>query len=106
MISFDQFIGLLRSSLLDTKGVEVALNPHMPTHWLFMSEEEWQYFARIASFRLDFDVKQSALSNTSTILDLYYASVPRHEQFGCILANFPLSQLTKRAVSGQPAHLH
>lgn len=106
MISFDQFIGLLRSSLLDTKGVEVALNPHMPTHWLFMTEEEWQYFARIASFRLDFHVEKSALSNTSTILDLYYASVPRLEHFGCILASHPVSHLAKRATVGQSAHWH
>jgi hypothetical protein len=106
MISFDQFIGLLRSSLLDTKGVEVALNPHMPTHWLFMNEEEWQHFARIASFRLDFQVKQSALSSTSTILDLYYASVPRLEQFGCILARHPVSHFAKRAHSSQSAPWH
>lgn len=106
MISFDQFIGLLRSSLLETKGVEVALNPHMPTNWLFMSQEEWQHFARIAFVRLHFHVKQGALSNSSTILDLYYASVPRHQQFGCILARHPANRIAKRPPSDHPASWH
>lgn len=79
MISFDQFIGLLRSCLRDTKGVEVALGPYMLTCYLCMNRDEWQGFAAAAARRYQFEIEQCALSGSSTILDLYYASLSRSQ---------------------------
>ncbi len=76
MITFDQFLGLLRSSLLDTRGAEVVLSPYMLTTCLVMSQKDWQLFAESSLNRLQFDVNLEALSGSSTILDLYFASLP------------------------------
>lgn len=75
MVSFDQFLGLLRACLLDMKGVEVVLNPHMLTHCLFMSHDDWDRFSQAAVKRLHIDVERRALTRSSTILDLYFASI-------------------------------
>lgn len=75
MTSFDQFIGLLRSCLRESRDIEVALGPDMLTAYLFMSTEEWQRFAIAAFQQLSFHVEQRVLSNVSTIRDLYCASL-------------------------------
>jgi hypothetical protein len=79
MVSFNQFIGVLRACLLETKGIEVVLGPYMLTACLAMSHQDWQAFAKAGFDRLQFDIDLRALSGSSTILDLYFASIYRFQ---------------------------
>lgn len=106
MVSFDQFIGLLRSFLLETKSVEVALNPYMLTACLFMSHQEWQGFGWAAFQRLHFHVEQEALSNSSTILDLYFASIFRAQSDSSRAAQSLVFQPGQEIRLSKSARLH
>lgn len=77
MVSFDQFMGVLRERLLETKGIEVFLGPYMLTACLVMSHQDWQAFSKAAFDRLQFDIDLRTLSGSSTIVDLYFASMYR-----------------------------
>lgn len=79
MVSFDQFLGVLRACLLETKGAEVVLGPYMLTACLVMSHGDWQDFAKAVFDRLQLDIDLHALSGSSTISDLYFASINRFQ---------------------------
>lgn len=79
MVSFEQFLGVLRDHLLETKDIEVVLGPHMPTACLVMSHKDWQHFAKAVFEALQLDIDLRVLSGSSTILDLYYASLYRFQ---------------------------
>lgn len=107
MVPFEQFLGVLRARLLETRDAEVMLGPHMLTACLVMSDTDWQHFAKAVFDRLHFDIDLHALSGSSTILDLYFASIYRF-QMTSILARDNLGVTIERAghQSGQPAYFH
>lgn len=107
MVPFEQFLGVLRARLLETRDAEVMLGPHMLTACLVMSDRDWQHFAKAVFERLHIDIDLRALSGSSTILDLYFASVYRF-QLNSILAMGSPGVTVEHANnrSGQPAYFH
>ncbi|RUP35386.1 MAG: hypothetical protein EKK45_01170 [Curvibacter sp.] len=107
MVTFDQFLGTLRACLLEIKDVEVALGPYMLTAYLIMSPNDWQYFAFMLFKRLHFDVDLHALSRSSTILDLYYASLSRFQLDGMHATRCSAHEYgCPIHLAGQPVYLH
>lgn len=90
MVSFDQFVGLLRAYLLDTKGVEVVLGPYMPIDRLFMDPVDWQRFGIASLKHLRFRVATDVPPNpASTILDVYFESLEKAQRDPAWMGHLP-----------------
>lgn len=107
MAPFEQFLGVLRARLLETKGAEVVLGPYMLTACLVMTQTDWQDFAEAVFDRLQFDIDLHALSGSSTILDLYFASMHRFQlaPISAMHTSCPMANQSEKS-SDQPAYLH
>ncbi|MFY9479344.1 MAG: hypothetical protein WAQ08_17010 [Aquabacterium sp.] len=107
MVSFDQFLGVLRDRLLETQGAEMMIGPYMLTACLVMSDTDWQHFAQAVFDTLHFDIDLHALSGSSTILDLYFASVDRFQLTSILAMDNPCIKVEHaNDQSSHPAYFH
>lgn len=105
MVTFEQFLLVLRACLLEAKGVEVVLGPYMLTAYLFMTHEDWQQFFGAAMRRLHIKVKVDALTKSSTILDLYYASLHGSQYEATAVMDFSGIRQSSHAIEPASASL-